>query len=326
MAKCKDHKGNEYSTAKAMCMEYELPVSVFYNRKAKGIMTLEEMLTTPIMRKRCEYIDPDTGEKYKSQIELSKKLGLSKSGIYTRLKNGISGKQLFEKKIERGHRFEENYKSFTDPFGITHKNTAQMCRYYDIDYNLYRKRIRNGMDMARAIRLGQKRRKRVPITDIFGITHKSKKAMLAYYGLTYGVYEYRRNAMGLSEKEALTMPKAHEYYPAKENKKDADVPANIEVMIPDEVEKNLISGYGGMYCILRSDTWEIFRYRKKSTHIPVFSNTYFEGKLYESEDSAVKAAKRILENEPALNLVVTYYGIACSAYYKTCIALTHKYY
>ena len=209
MAKTSDHLGIEYESAKKMCMEYGIPVSVFYNRKAKGIMTLEEMLTTPVLKKRSEYINPDTGESYDSQVKLSKELGLSKSGVYARLKNGVSGADLFKDKLPRGQRFDKNYKSFTDPFGVFHKSEKAMCRYYDIDYNLYRKRIKRGISMADAITLGKKRVRRGQYTDPLGVIHEKKGDVYKYYGITRSSYEYRVNVLKMSEKEALTMPKTN---------------------------------------------------------------------------------------------------------------------
>lgn len=96
---------------------------------------------------------------------------------------------------------------------------------------------------------------------------------------------------------------------------------DIKVMIPDIIDPRYTTGYGGMYCILRTDTWEIFRYNTKKTHIPVFTGLYHDGKLYESEKSAFNAAKRVISYEPELDLVVTYYGIAVSTYYKTALTI-----
>jgi hypothetical protein len=101
--------------------------------------------------------------------------------------------------------------------------------------------------------------------------------------------------------------------------------SNISIFLPDDINNELLQGYGGCYCILNTDTWQMYSYTKRRIHEPVFCNISDENvKLYETDEGAINSASRIISNNPTINLCVTYYGLALSNYFKAGLILKEK--
>ncbi|MCR5836504.1 MAG: hypothetical protein K6G88_08350 [Lachnospiraceae bacterium] len=96
---------------------------------------------------------------------------------------------------------------------------------------------------------------------------------------------------------------------------------NIYTVLPDDINNELLQGYGGCYCILNTDTWQMYSHTKRKVRKPVFCSMSGDGKLYESEESAINSASRILSENPEIKLCVTYYGLALSTYFQAGLTL-----
>lgn len=82
---------------------------------------------------------------------------------------------------------------------------------------------------------------------------------------------------------------------------------------PDSIDEYLLRDYGYLYCIVNMDTGELYSYTKRKDKTPVFCSGMSDRvgeKLYENENSAIRAAERLLKADEKLRLCITYYGLA----------------
>lgn len=52
--KCKDHQGNTFPSIRAMCAYWHIDTQTYQNRKKKG-MSIEEILTLPVQRRKSKW-------------------------------------------------------------------------------------------------------------------------------------------------------------------------------------------------------------------------------------------------------------------------------
>ena len=122
--KCKDHLGKEHESVEIMCKSWDVKLSTYYNRLNTGY-TLEEALTG--VKKR---IQDHLGNSFENVQKMCDYWQISK--------------KAYSRKRERGYTLEQaltNHMEYrcVDLFGIKHKTTIDMCKYWNVGISYYYK-------------------------------------------------------------------------------------------------------------------------------------------------------------------------------------------
>lgn len=99
------------------------------------------------------------------------------------------------------------YKNCKDHLGHEFQTQKDMCKYWNINSNLFVQRIHSGWDLKRALTepVLIPGRKGYQCEDHLEHVFSSIRKMCAYWGITTGAFYYRQR-LGLSLKQILATP------------------------------------------------------------------------------------------------------------------------
>ena len=110
-------------------------------------------------------------------------------------------------------------KKITGPDGTEYNSISEMCRHYNVRYNVYRTRRSRGYTQAQALGIKKDFTIAHPVTGPDGVTYKSISEAARAFGKSPALI-YRRLVNGWSIEEALTTePYAREKYESPDGKK-----------------------------------------------------------------------------------------------------------
>lgn len=144
--KIQDHLGNNFSSISEMVRHYDITRNLFYARMRMG-WSLEKILTTParpIVEKTVIY----NGKKYLNHRELAMSLGIDYKLFMNRMKRWGS--------IEKALLFD---RSPRDHLGNEFENVEEMCKYWGINKNTYKDRLKRGWTLKETLEVPPKIRK-----------------------------------------------------------------------------------------------------------------------------------------------------------------------
>lgn len=147
-------------------------------------------------RRKCE---DHLGNQFSSVMDMCIFYNIEYKALIARLKTGMSLEDSLTKPLPK-YRMA---KKCTDHKGNQFKSAIDMCKYYNIDYAVFRRRIKMGWNLQRA--LEQPVQRRLSVQDHKGNWFDSIDKMCEYYDINRTTYVMRRKA-GLSLEEALTTP------------------------------------------------------------------------------------------------------------------------
>ena len=133
-----DHLGNHYNTLGDMLKHYNLTMDVYYLRKAKGEMTLEEILTTPMRQRKCK---DHLGNEYDTCTQMCKQYNISACKFLSRIKAGWSLEDALTIGCNKVY----------DTFGNEFKSLEEMGKYYGIKGSNFRHRVSRRFPLAEAL-------------------------------------------------------------------------------------------------------------------------------------------------------------------------------
>ena len=90
---CKDHLGNDFKSKIDMCRYWNITESAFNARIRKG-MTLEEILTTPVIDLK---VKDHLGNEFKDKTEMCKYYNINRSQFTGRIRMGWSLEEALTK-------------------------------------------------------------------------------------------------------------------------------------------------------------------------------------------------------------------------------------
>ena len=147
-------------------------------------------------RKKC--VD-HLGNQYNSILDMCRHYNIEYRAFRARLKSGMSLADALTKPLP----MYTIDKVCMDHKGNKFNSAIEMCKHYNIDYAVFKRRMRLGWSLQRA--LEQPVQKRCSVQDHKGNWFESIDKMCEYYGINRTTYVMRRKA-GLSIEEALTIP------------------------------------------------------------------------------------------------------------------------
>ena len=199
-----DHLGNRYCTTKEMAQAWGIPDPTFRARIQRHGWDLEKALTTPVYDakeasgKRC--LD-HLGKEYISWKALAEAYGIPYNTLRGRLRLGWS----LEKSLTTPITESNGPRPVTDHTGETHPSIRAMAREHGVSYSVYKRRVKDGWSVEKALTKPVLHSERHPVTDHTGKSYDSLAAMARAYGLTHGTLSARlRNGWDLER--ALTTP------------------------------------------------------------------------------------------------------------------------
>ena len=212
---CKDHKGNEYPSFKAMCNAYNMSPNTVYARMTKYKWPLEKALTTPLGEGRRVRRDGIScrdmnGTIYPSVSAMCKKYGVSRSHYQKRIDLGFSlcdalnPKHRLPTKSRKGigigkHRATGD---FYDHNGNHFTTFKDMCSFYGLKPATVYKRLSTGSSLRDALIIPVHKK----VCDHKGKQFDSIIDMCRYYNINHTLYFARVNKYGWSQEKALITP------------------------------------------------------------------------------------------------------------------------
>lgn len=192
--KCKDHLGNEYNTIREMCKAWGIQQSRFTTRINKG-MSLKDALETPV-KSHSKNTNPEDhlGNRFNSRKEMCEYWGIKEDALKSRLKKGMTLEEALTTPVKERQWNTE----CTDHLGNHFKSIREMCRYHNINYQTYQRRIENGLSVEESLRGVEKH----CVYDHKGIAYESIRQMCEAYGKACTTIQNRLNN-GWSLEDAL---------------------------------------------------------------------------------------------------------------------------
>ena len=135
---CKDHKGNEFPSAKAMCKYYGVSEPVYYGRLKRGC-TLEQALTGSAPSPTAPIICKDHKDnEFPSVRAMCKYYGINDSVYYARLKQGYTLEQALT-----GSGLKQTASIICkDHNGMEFPSISAMCKYHGVTTASYYTRLK----------------------------------------------------------------------------------------------------------------------------------------------------------------------------------------
>lgn len=179
-----DHLGNKFKSLTDLCKAYNITRYNYRDRKNQG-WTLEEILTTNLnMHQRLHYKNDEL-------IQICKKNNLSIDTVKSRLQKGVPYDiAISQKPIPKG---ANSKKSQTDHKGNKFNSIKEMCKFWNIEYHIFVRRISCGKTIEEALTtpVKQRRKQSDHIYDIFGNEFNSTVDIDKCYHLPAGTYKQR---------------------------------------------------------------------------------------------------------------------------------------
>lgn len=132
--RCLDHLGNEYESEAQMCEAYNVSQVTYQNRLFRLGWTLEDALTRSVTNYVCDH----TGKKYESARKMCEHYGVRFDVFFRRRKLGWT---LEEALTDSKEHTLPNATNCQDHKGNSFLSYNQMCKYWGIDFNVFRDRI-----------------------------------------------------------------------------------------------------------------------------------------------------------------------------------------
>lgn len=150
-----DHLGNKYSSIVELADAYSIDVKILRSRLYRG-MTMENALTTPVKHRNIGFVTDHLGNKYSSLKSMCQKYGVTVKVYTNRIKKGMSIKNALTVPMEPKTELPYRNKYSVDGKYVDHLNNKydsikQLCRYYNINPEAYKRRINSGWDLKYAL-------------------------------------------------------------------------------------------------------------------------------------------------------------------------------
>ena len=196
---CKDHKGNEFPSVKAMCKYYGVNEPVYYARLKRGC-TLEQALTGNGIKQTTSIVCKDHKDnEFPSVKDMCAYYGVDDSTYYARLNRGCTLEQAL---TGNGAKRTPSI-ACKDHKDNEFPSVKAMCEYYDVDDATYYDRLKRGCTLEQALTgSGIKRTPSIACKDHKDNEFPSVKAMCKYYGVGVFTYYVRLN-QGYTLEQAL---------------------------------------------------------------------------------------------------------------------------
>lgn len=183
-----DHLGNEYSSLELMCAKYGIEPKLFMSR-IKSKWSVERALTEiPRNKKR---------KRWASIKEQANKNGISSGALYSRLARGMSVEEATSKPLQHKTNSEYSYN------GKCYNSLTELCREYNVSYDVVCYRVNTGWDLESAIETPVKTY--MKIKDHTGREFDTKVEMCKHWGISVVTYNSRIRSRWTKE-AALTTP------------------------------------------------------------------------------------------------------------------------
>lgn len=195
---CTDHVGNKFPSIAAMCEHWGADSYICRSRINSG-WSIEKALTTPDNLRAC--VD-HLGNEFHSKAAMCKHYNIDRTTYNGRIANGWS----VEEALTGNREGKCGPKPYTDHKGNEFPSIAEMCRAWDVGYDTYTRRVRNGYTLEEAL-TGKREGKcgSKPCTDHEGNEYPSVNAMCKAWTVDYSVFKCRRRR-GWTLEKALTTP------------------------------------------------------------------------------------------------------------------------
>jgi len=183
----RDHLNNEFASIKEMCKFYNIGLTTYKRRRAKG-MTIEEILTAENrLHSACE---DHLGNHFESKQDMCDYYNISKDTLNIRLKKGIHLKDILTKSRKR---------AVKDHLGNPYNTILEMCEAYNISYSIYQSRRKANMSLEEILTTPVTKRGQV---DPYGNKFATVEDMCKVYNRTIDGYAHCKQR-GYSQYEGL---------------------------------------------------------------------------------------------------------------------------
>ena len=196
-----DHLGKKYNSKADMCRAWKVNVCTFSDRIERG-WSLEEALTGNKNTKNhnSKKITDCLGEEFDSIADMCKEYGITYSAFKSRKARGWTLKEIL---MGKENSIKPNSKECCDHLGNCYPSASEMCRVYNISYEIYRSRKKLGWTVEEIIN-GKRQNSRIKEQrDHLGNVYKSESSMCKKYGVNRNTYR-QRIKNGWTVEEALT--------------------------------------------------------------------------------------------------------------------------
>lgn len=208
MKECYDHLGNKFKSLTDLCKAYNITRYNYRDRKNQG-WTLEEILTTDLnMHQRLHYKNNELIKRHRKNnelIQICEKNNLSVDTVKSRLQKEVPYDiAISQKPIPRG---ANSKKSQTDHKGNKFDSIKEMCKFWNIEYHTFVRRIGYGKTIEEALTtpVKQRRKQSDHIYDIFGNEFTSMVDIDKCYHLPAGTYKQRIQRSNARPSQALNI-------------------------------------------------------------------------------------------------------------------------
>lgn len=216
-----DHEGRPWPSESAMCRGWNVPLSTYKGRMARG-WTKAQALSVPTdgqgpkIIPRKETIKDHLGQEFVSVGAMCRHWDIDEKVYWSR-------KRLLEWPLDKilttpVRNDAANAVKISDHEGREFPSISAMCRHWGIGLSTYRERRKRGWDVGRAL-TGQEaeiKTQPVPCKDHLGNGYPSKNAMCAAWGVTRYCYD-SRIALGWSRADALARPMSVNARPCRDH-------------------------------------------------------------------------------------------------------------
>ncbi len=138
----KDHLGNEYSSFKEMCKQYNFSPDTVKYRLKKG-WSIEKALTEPNAR----VVTDHKGEIYPSLEEMLKIYGINRNVYYDRMRRGWNKEKTLTEPVKNNGWYDGKIVFH----GKQYRSISELCDCYGISYKKVITRLWRGYDLEKAL-------------------------------------------------------------------------------------------------------------------------------------------------------------------------------
>ena len=142
-----DHLGNKFNSEREMCKYWGISYNTYRARKSGG-WSLEKALTTPSKKsskaKECKDIE---GNIFPSITSMAKAYNVTQPALTYYIKKGKTPAEALKHLLTEG---KVNRKVF-DHKGTSFSSNTEMAKYYNVNRNTFRDRMKNGWTLEEAL-------------------------------------------------------------------------------------------------------------------------------------------------------------------------------
>lgn len=155
------------------------------------------------MSRKTRTVKDHLGNSYSSIKAMCDAYGISTSTYYLRMNmKGCSVKEALTNPVAP---YRQSRGEVYDHKGNVYPSKLKMCEAYGITCSTFASRVRKGWSVEKALTEPLQLSKNIECEDHEGKAYSSKKEMCEAWGITYQLYNSRRNA-GWSLEKILTTP------------------------------------------------------------------------------------------------------------------------